>query len=438
MTGYDDDWDDDEPLHPDEILAHTDLVALDERRGTGLGPTLRESGVSCGRPLVYAVPREDLPGPLRARAAAGHRYYGLLLAFDLDELPKGQRYTAARFEIRLADPRGAAVALHGDGGALGLLYGLGAPLPVSPTAIQTVAAAGPRWGLLGRLSPRSGQARARTFGLQRSEFGWTYDNAGAHQLIRDSYGMHALVELPADATELAGTFSIQAEIARSMLGFEQRRRASIDEVVAFREPLAALTNAASMHRAVRLCMAADVAGFSQQPIDMAERTQQRLLQVLAQARRQAGIEESAVDPQEQGDGQFTVLPIGIDESRVIPGLVQGLRRALTETNRDLGDLARLRLRVALHRGLMNPGDNGWVGTATIAVHRILDSPPVRDALREHTAADFVLGVPDVLFRDVIMHSYEPPRPDEFAEITVDLPAKKFVENAWLYVPPPGS
>jgi len=154
---------------------------------------------------------------------------------------------------------------------------------------------------------------------------------------------------------------------------------------------------------------------------------------LALARRDAGLDEAEVARQAQGDGQFSVFPAGIDESTVIPRLVVGLRTALAEANRDAVDGSRMRLRVALHRGLVKEGDNGWVGHAAVAVHRILDSPPVRAALRDNTGADFVLGVPDVLYRDVIVHTTQPPEPHEFREIVVDLPDKRFLENGWVYV-----
>ena len=139
-----------------------------------------------------------------------------------------------------------------------------------------------------------------------------------------------------------------------------------------------------------------------------------------------------VAPQPQGDGQFTVLPVGLDEAAAIPRLVRAVGDALAARNAaEPGD--RMRLRVALHRGLVKEADNGWVGRAAVAVHRILDSPPLREALAGHPRADYVLGVPDVLFADVLATGDDPP-PDAFRPITVDLPAKGFLERAWLYLP----
>jgi hypothetical protein len=184
--------------------------------------------------------------------------------------------------------------------------------------------------------------------------------------------------------------------------------------------------------AVRLCMAADVVGYSRHTVEVAERTQRRLIEVLSATRRYAELDDATIDLQQQGDGQFAVLPPGIDELRAIPRLIRGLRSSLREINLDLADTARLRLRVALHRGIVKPAANGWAGVSAIAVHRILDSPPVRAAMRD-PGADFVVAVPDFLFRDVISQCFDFPGPDDFRGVTVEIPEKGFLEQAWILV-----
>jgi hypothetical protein len=179
-------------------------------------------------------------------------------------------------------------------------------------------------------------------------------------------------------------------------------------------------------------MAADVVAYSSRGPAEAERVQHDLVRILADGRAAAGIGAADVAPQPQGDGQFTVLPVGLDEAAAIPRLLRGIATALAARN-AAGPGDRMRLRVALHRGLVKEADNGWVGRAAIAVHRILDSPPLRAALAENPGADYVLGVPDMLFADVLSTADDPP-PAGFRPITVDLPHKGFLEQAWLYVP----
>lgn len=407
---------DDEPLDGREILAVRPLEELDGRGAPGpAGGSV--SRVRCGRPLAYPVPPEDLPPLLRRRAGTSTgRYAGVFLAFDLDVLPAGQRYTGARFEATLTAPGARAVQLAADGDELGLVQGE----PASAVALRTVGAARP--GLLRRLGRRTGAPRAWTTGLQSPTFGWVYDDPRSTALLPRTYGMHAVVELPPSTTELAGVLTVQAEVDGDRL---------LTASAEFREPFTAAEVPAGA--AVRLCLAADVVGYSRRGNVSAEEVQHDLVRVLAQARAAAGIAESAVRPQPQGDGQFTVLPVGVDESVVIPRLIGRLRAALLDRDRERPEGERMRLRVAFHRGLVKEAANGWVGGVAVAVHRILDSGPLRQAIKENPEAPYVLGLPDVLFHDVIAHAVEPPLPADFRPMTVELPEKAFVEQGWLTI-----
>ena len=402
-----------------ELLEYRELVPADARGGLDAGPV---GGLRCGRPLLYPIPVADLPAPVRHRAEpGGDRYLGALFAFDLDPLPPGHRYVSARFEVSLADPESLAVRVDVDGDELGVTYEGG---PATAAAAYTVDAVRQRPGWLRRLAGRERAPRAWVTGVQSTRFGWLYEDPIGELLLPRNYGMHAVLAVPAGATRLSGTIAVQVEVAAG-----RRRTISVREELGFDEPLSA--TAAPGAAAVRMCMAADVAGFSLRGNAAAERIQREIVTLLSRARRAAGIPDDAVRPQPQGDGQFTVLPVGIDESAVIPQLLGELDRALRELNGTGED--RLRMRVALHRGLVKEGANGWIGTASIAVHRILDSPPLRAALTEHPLADFVLGVPDVLYHDVVVHAQQPPLPEDFTAVTVNLPEKGFVEHAWVYV-----
>ncbi len=126
-----------------------------------------------------------------------------------------------------------------------------------------------------------------------------------------------------------------------------------------------------------------------------------------------------------------MLPVGIDESVVIPGLVEGLDQAVRAINADLSEGARVRLRVALHRGLLKPAASGWVGSSAVAVHRILDCGRVREVLEERSNVDWVLAVPDVLYRDVVEQNFGNLRADSFMAATAEVAAKGFEEHVWI-------
>jgi hypothetical protein len=407
-----------EPLADGEVLAVRTLETLDHRGAPGPADGLT-GRVRCGRPLVYPVPVADLPPLLRRRAEqSGDRYAGVVFAFDLDVLPSGERYTGVRLDVTLADPGARAVQLAADGDELGLVRGE----PGSAVALRTVSAARTRPALLRRLGGRAGTPRAWTTGLHSRTFGWVYDDPRGVTLLPRTYGVHALVETPPTASELSGALTVQAETADRTL---------ITEAVEFREPFTSAE--VPTGAAVRLCLAADVVGYSRRRNAETEELQRDLVRLLSAARLRAGIAESAVRPQPQGDGQFTVLPTGIDESTVIPRMISALRTGLLDRDRGRPADERMTLRVALHRGLVKETANGWVGSAAIGVHRLLDSPPLRAAIRDNPEAPYVLGVPDVLYHDVIAHAIEPPLPSDFQPMTVELPEKNFVEHGWLTV-----
>lgn len=418
-----------EELTGDQVIAHRVLTPAG---GRGVPPPAAgtHGGVRCGHPLIYPVVPGELPAALRGRAGLGRtRYVGAVFAFDLDVLPAGRHYTGARFEVMLSGAGVRAVQVAPDGDELGLVQDEEETRPASAVAARTVAAAEGRPGLLRRLAGRLGVPRAWTTGVLTPSFGWVYDDPKGRLVLPRTYGMHALLELPLDATEVTGTLSVQVETS----GPDGPGEGVLSDAVPFAEPMtpAVLPGGA----AVRLCLAADVTGYSRRGTAETEVLQRDLVEVLGRARRAAGIRDAQVRPQPQGDGQFTVLPAGIDESAVIPALLGELGERLAERDRGRPAERGMRLRVALHRGLVKEGANGWVGDAAIAVHRVLDSEPLREVVRRNPGATYALGVPDVLFHDVIAHAVRPPLAADFAEMTVDLPAKDFVERCWFHVGP---
>lgn len=251
----------------------------------------------------------------------------------------------------------------------------------------------------------------------------------------------ATLWVPLDQAELTGVNRLDCTLLRS--AWHRRRLHAGTGPAPFsvalpvgwaRRPLPPPRPVSDRKPAVRLCMAADTVSYSRFTASEAARSQERLVEVLAEARRAAGIPEQNVDLQPSGDGQFAILPTGLDETVVIPRLVEGVRTALATVNADLSDRARLRLRVALHRGHVAPGANGWVGAVTVAVHRLLDCAPLRSRLAQDRSTDFALIVSDVLFNDVIATAGGDLDPAGFEPVDAILPDKGFAERAWVHTP----
>jgi hypothetical protein len=401
-----------------DLLAEVDLVSPDEMLGSRRGPVVRDSGVRCGRPVVYPVGPDDLPSTLRRRAkTSASRYYGLLLAFDLLPLQDGYEYTRVTFSVALTDKRIIALELEHDP-ALSA-----APvLRVSPV----------RAGWLDRLRHAT-TLRTAVSGILGPRFAWTYSDSGGETLRPRSYVMHAWLEAPDGATQLDGTLSVEADVSRTMFGYTAGHAAQTRKEVLFTEPLAG-EGAQEEGWSVRLCLAVDVEKYSRHLTEGAERAQERLVTALERTLDFAQVNQSQILVQDQGDGRFMIFPASVDEAKVIPALVTGLRAALTEVNQDLSRAARMRLRVALDRGQIKRGRSGFVGNVAIAVHRIVDAPQTRQALASHPRSDFVLAISDYLYQDVASHEYDDLDPNTFRRTELEIEGKNYSGIAWLYVP----
>jgi hypothetical protein len=66
---------------------------------------------------------------------------------------------------------------------------------------------------------------------------------------------------------------------------------------------------------------------------------------------------------------------------------------LTTYNSALPAVRRIRLRMAVHFGAAMSAENGYAGQGVVAVSRLVDSPPVREALRAAPDATLVLALP---------------------------------------------
>ena len=400
-----------------DLLAEVDLVSPDEMLGSRRGLVIRDSGVRCGKPVVYPVGPDDLPSTLKRRAkTSASRYYGLLLAFDLLSLPDDYQYTRVTFSVLLTDERIIALELEHDP-ALSA-----APvLKVSPV----------RTSWLDWLR-RTTTLQAAVSGVLGPHFAWTYSDSDGEALRPRSYVMHAWLEVPDDATQLDGALSIEADISRTLFGYTAGHAAQTRKALSFTEPLAG-QGEQEEEWTVRLCLAVDVEKYSRHLAEGAERTQERLVTALERALDFAQVNESQILVQDQGDGRFMIFPASVDEAKVIPALVTGLRAALAEVNQDLSQAARMRLRVALDRGQIKRGRSGFVGNVAIAVHRLVDSPQTKQALASHPRSDFVLAISDYLYQDVASHEYTDLDPNLFRRTEVEIPGKNFSGIAWLYV-----
>jgi hypothetical protein len=179
----------------------------------------------------------------------------------------------------------------------------------------------------------------------------------------------------------------------------------------------------------------DVKGFSARNTRQQERLKLDLDRILTAAAGAAGLDRDEWKRQPAGDGELAILPASVNLLSLVRRFTGELDTLLTDHNEEHSEQNRIRLRVAMHIGPVTPGGRlGAGGQALIDVSRLLDSRPVRAALTQARAANLALIVSDAVFRQVVVTELDGIRPAQFRKVLVDLPEKKFRQDAYIYIP----
>ncbi|MFE3017578.1 hypothetical protein [Streptomyces sp. NPDC059256] len=415
----------------DDVLAtvglYTDSVLLGDDRTQD-----REASVTFVRPLVYRLTGPTAPGaPVDLL---------LCFPFDLAPLTGGRTYTTVQLGLELDDMTARALE----------------PAPASGTVLHD-------------------GTQASVFGRGSHRLRWVFERP--HGGLRpDGHWAQVLVRLdPASAEAgVSGLLTAEVVIRRTLLGRPVGASARTQESVRFQVgfadawPLAApgpslpfpLATAphdvpettagpedddtseagrlAGLPWLRRLMFAVDVERYSRRHDTQMPRIQRDLWRAVRGACTASGIDWHTCGRQASGDGYLLVLPVGVDEPRTVDRLLRGLTFALHAANSDPNrpdDLLPTRMRASLHQGLTREGHSGFLGTAVVELFRVLDSPPLRTALRESDRADLAVAWSDPLYRDLVPHAYLGLDERSFECVRVDLPEKEFTSRAWIRLHP---
>jgi hypothetical protein len=124
----------------------------------------------------------------------------------------------------------------------------------------------------------------------------------------------------------------------------------------------------------------------------------------------------------QDTGHVGVLPVGIDEPRVVSSLVEGLVCAAVGLN--------VRFRLAFHEGVTTLVAGGFGGNAIAKVRRLAESPPLRAALAEHPRAILAVMLSAPVFEGI-----GPRLPaDQFRQVEMANPDRCSRDIAWIFIP----
>lgn len=184
----------------------------------------------------------------------------------------------------------------------------------------------------------------------------------------------------------------------------------------------------------RLTWVVDIEGYGPRGHHAHTELQQRLQWVITQTLRLASVRQAACDRQERGDGVLLLLPPLIEQDRVLPVLLTGLRDVLHEANRASRSAGRLRLRSALAQGAVERGATGFQGQSVILACYLLDAPEAKAALAASDDSDLVTVVSEDLHRDIFQQGFVTA---SFEDFTLSRPEKRFAATGWLHLSGPG-
>ncbi|TQL99097.1 hypothetical protein FB559_4753 [Actinoallomurus bryophytorum] len=127
----------------------------------------------------------------------------------------------------------------------------------------------------------------------------------------------------------------------------------------------------------------DVAGFSAPVRTEADRqvVRDRLYDLLRGAFADSGVSWAACYHEDRGDGALVIVPPEVPTRAVADPLLALLAAELRRHNRRAAAPVRIQLRAALHVGPVSRDAEGLNGDAIIHTARMLDAPPLREALR---------------------------------------------------------
>jgi hypothetical protein len=182
----------------------------------------------------------------------------------------------------------------------------------------------------------------------------------------------------------------------------------------------------------RVLISLDAKGYSELNDIEQHELQQELLDVIRAAALRGGFDRTQWSVQPSGDGELAVLPADATEWTVIDEVPVALTHVLAEYNDGRRGPARLRLRLAIHQGLVRRAAGGYAGHGAVTVTRLVDSAPTRQALIACPAADLVLILSPALFNEVVLQRHTRLSDKDFRKVSIS--NKNFQSLGWLHVP----
>lgn len=189
----------------------------------------------------------------------------------------------------------------------------------------------------------------------------------------------------------------------------------------------------SAHR--RLLVTVDMERYSRKDNRSQYEAQSTFRQVLDAALTAHALRIPEWDVQRAGDSVLALMSAEIIEIATIVGPVAArIDELLRDHNRDRNDLGRVRLRMAVHEGAVDPnGPNGYPGDAVNLVCRLRDAGVLKNALKSYPAAGLAVIVSSRVYDDVVHPEYCGIRRDRFCKVPIVDAEHELWTEAWISV-----
>lgn len=135
--------------------------------------------------------------------------------------------------------------------------------------------------------------------------------------------------------------------------------------------------------------------------------------------------------EDRGDGVLVIVPGGFPEASLIEPLLGRLLSGLRTYNSTAAEIARIRLRAALHAGQVIQDSTGLVGEAVNHTCRLLEADKLKETLKA-TGAELAFITSESLYNQVVRHRQAGIDPDTFLPVTVRV--KETSAQAWIHLP----
>ncbi|TDV53598.1 effector-associated domain 2-containing protein [Actinophytocola oryzae] len=159
-----------------------------------------------------------------------------------------------------------------------------------------------------------------------------------------------------------------------------------------------------------------------------------MYEAVEQAFAAAGIPWERCFRQDVGDSILALVPAEVPKGAFAGRLPTALVAALGAHNEVHPPEERIRLRMALHAGEVTYDDHGVTATAIIHACRLLDAPPLKEALARSSGTLAVIAS-EWFFTEVIRH-HAAYAPNEYLRVPVDV--KETSCHGWIRLPDHGS